>query len=472
MNVEEILYQQLIEYITIDGKKSNGKFKESYILKRPELHQYIMAVSPEFISFSDKLNHLYYQKGYCLHCNARTNRTSNGGFRDYCNKTCASKHKPKEAHNKVKIDDEQLRRMYEDELMKPSDIAKELGTTNVTITKNIRRLGIQRTHAEQQSLYSGARGKIPHNSWEFDRSKITISHMKYWHYEMKYPISAIADQIGCSHGLLYQFMKKSNLKVVTNPSKPELKLMEFLDSVDINYIYNYREFGKELDIFIPEYNIAIEVNGVFWHSQQQGKDEQYHINKTNMANDNRVFLFHFWCFEIEDNFEIIQSMLLSKLGKCIDVLSTECEMRVVCGEQASLFLNDNHILGDIDYRFNCGLYYNNTLVTLATFSLSKEINYNYEMTRYCNAKGFNVIRGMAKLMDCVEGTIIHYSDIRYATLDYLDGGFELIDIAKPDYFFYNIPTHERMTSDSFPNILPKDKWTKCFDCGLNVWSRR
>jgi G:T-mismatch repair DNA endonuclease (very short patch repair protein) len=37
--------------------------------------------------------------------------------------------------------------------------------------------------------------------------------------------------------------------------------------------------GKELDIYLPDYNLAIEFNGLYWHSEDYvGKN--YHLNKT------------------------------------------------------------------------------------------------------------------------------------------------------------------------------------------------
>ena len=36
--------------------------------------------------------------------------------------------------------------------------------------------------------------------------------------------------------------------------------------------------GKELDVFVPSRNIAVEVNGVYWHCDKR-KDKKYHYNK-------------------------------------------------------------------------------------------------------------------------------------------------------------------------------------------------
>lgn len=48
-----------------------------------------------------------------------------------------------------------------------------------------------------------------------------------------------------------------------------------------NYIKNDYSIlkNKELDFYIPEYNLAIECNGSYWHSTKF-KDKWYHLNKT------------------------------------------------------------------------------------------------------------------------------------------------------------------------------------------------
>ena len=38
---------------------------------------------------------------------------------------------------------------------------------------------------------------------------------------------------------------------------------------------------KEIDLLIPSIKLGIEYNGLFWHSEQQGKGNNYHLDKTN-----------------------------------------------------------------------------------------------------------------------------------------------------------------------------------------------
>ena len=44
------------------------------------------------------------------------------------------------------------------------------------------------------------------------------------------------------------------------------------------------ENGQEIDIYLPEYNLAIEFNGLYWHSELF-KNKYYHINKTKICKE-------------------------------------------------------------------------------------------------------------------------------------------------------------------------------------------
>ena len=50
--------------------------------------------------------------------------------------------------------------------------------------------------------------------------------------------------------------------------------------------------GCELDLYIPSRQVAIEYNGLRWHSSAFGKDENYHLNKTRQCAEKGISLVH------------------------------------------------------------------------------------------------------------------------------------------------------------------------------------
>ena len=73
----------------------------------------------------------------------------------------------------------------------------------------------------------------------------------------------------------------------------ERRICKFLEENNIKYIPNNRKAIKgELDIHIPDYNLAIETNGLHWHSERYLGDD-YHLIKTNKCNEKGIKLLHF-----------------------------------------------------------------------------------------------------------------------------------------------------------------------------------
>lgn len=86
-----------------------------------------------------------------------------------------------------------------------------------------------------------------------------------------------------------------------NGSKREDLLFSWLRSVHSGTILQNKRFSwldnKELDIYIPDLNLAVEVNGMYWHSTKL-KPDDYHLNKYNKCKEQGINLVHI--FEFED----------------------------------------------------------------------------------------------------------------------------------------------------------------------------
>lgn len=92
-------------------------------------------------------------------------------------------------------------------------------------------------------------------------------------------------------------------------SKKEFDLATWLKNftvVDQNYKPEWLG-KKEIDIFLPEYNVGIEYNGIVYHHstvdtdpyyQRYTKECNYHLDKYNLCIANKVSLLHI--FEFED----------------------------------------------------------------------------------------------------------------------------------------------------------------------------
>lgn len=164
----------------------------------------------------------------------------------------------------------------------------------------------------------------------------------------------------------------------------------------------------EIDIYLPNLKIGFEFNGVFWHSDKF-KDKNYHLNKNQISNKSGINIYTIWEDDWTMKREICQSFILNKLNKTDKIIyARKCEIREIKYEISRNFLNVNHLQGDCKSSIRIGLFHNNELVSLMTFSKLRlplqrfEKNRNkdkhYELTRFCNKTYSSVVGGASKML--------------------------------------------------------------------------
>lgn len=182
----------------------------------------------------------------------------------------------------------------------------------------------------------------------------------------------------------------------------ELYVKRILDEYGIYYESNNRSIlnGKEIDIYIPSKSIAIECNGIYWHSK---KDIYYHSEKTEQCSNNNIQLITLWEDQIKKSPEKIKSIILSKLGIYDDrIYARKCIIKEVPSKECNEFLEEYHLQGKVSSSVRLGLYYNNELVSVMTFGKGRKClnsKVSYELYRYCCKAGIQVIGGASKLFN-------------------------------------------------------------------------
>ncbi len=93
-------------------------------------------------------------------------------------------------------------------------------------------------------------------------------------------------------------------------SKAEYKILEYIKSIYSGMIIeNSRKIidNYELDLYLPELKLAIEYNGIYWHSIKH-KQKSYHYNKSIACKNKDIRLLHIYEYE---NFEDIKHQISS-----------------------------------------------------------------------------------------------------------------------------------------------------------------
>jgi hypothetical protein len=302
--------------------------------------------------------------------------------------------------------------------------------------------------------------------------------------------------------LLYERYKR-NYDVCThcNPigqssrSGHEKELNDYLNELNVNTIQSYRELPNnlEVDIFIPEKNIGIEINGLYWHNELFKKSE-YHLRKHNICKDKNIELIQIFEDEWLYKKDIVKSILKNRLNLIENkIYSRKCVIKEVNNEISKTFLNENHIQGNVNSKIKLGLFYNDELVSLMTFSKGRIImggkENEWELTRFCNKRDYVVVGASSKLFKYFLTKYNPYKIISYSDIRLFDGnmynnlGFNKELDSKPNYWYViNDIRHYRFNfrkSNLIKLGFDKDKTEKeimfnrgiyrVYDCGNTRW---
>ena len=144
--------------------------------------------------------------------------------------------------------------------------------------------------------------------------------------------------------------------------------------------------GKELDIYIPSRNIAIECNGLFWHSEIFGKkDKSYHLNKTNQCENKDIQLIHILENEWEYESDIIKLQLKELFCPSIDIPSS-FEIKEISLETSLDFLFQYSLNKGDDSDIRLGLYVADKLAAVLPCNINKD---KLEILQYINTGKYN-----------------------------------------------------------------------------------
>ena len=287
------------------------------------------------------------------------------------------------------------------------------------------------------------------------------------------------------------------------------KEKEILELIKKNYekeiVVNDRDLlnGKEIDIYLPEDNIAFEYNGLYWHSEAMGIGRNYHSSKTKALLEKDIHLIHILGDEWNNNKELVKNKILYLIN-ALDIESIyarKCYAKEIDSKVKGEFLNKYHIQGADRSNIKLGLFSKDSdlLLGVMTFSkLRKSLGQSHkedhwELSRFAINHNYIVPGGFGKLFkhfirnyDYEE--IITYADRRWSLGDvYKQNGFELDHISKPNYWYVkndNIRKHrfnfaKHKLEEKFPDIYYEDKseteimeetnYYRLWDCGNYVF---
>ena len=268
-------------------------------------------------------------------------------------------------------------------------------------------------------------------------------------------------------------------------SKEQQEISDFIRSLGFNcgtrFIGGARPF--ELDIKIENTNLAIEYNGLYWHSSDK-KGTMYHLEKTKAANAAGIQLIHIFEHLWYEKKDIVKNIIKSKLGINTKIYARNCVLKMVNTFDARDFLNKYHLNGYSNQTFTAlGLYYDNDLVAIATLGKHHRNNSEIVLNRFCVKGGISVVGGLSKLIKNLNKEwpiMTTFIDLTYATSEsWLKCGWKQLSVSRPDYFYFSLKNKQIYSKQSlkkskynnYHNGLTELEyaisihWSRVYDCG-------
>lgn len=274
-------------------------------------------------------------------------------------------------------------------------------------------------------------------------------------------------------------------------------LVNDLGVQDSEIIRNTRKvISKELDFYLPEYNLAIEFNGIYWHHEDVDHiSKLYHYEKFKECENKGIQLLNILSVDWDNSKDKIKRIISHRLRKTKRkrIFARKCTVKYVSIQETRDILDCTHIQGYTTAQLALGLYYNEELVAVMTFSLprtgiGKHRENCYELVRYTTK--YDIPGGASRLLkhflNDYKCDIISYSDNSWSTGDmYTKLGFELEQEHKPSYWYYRPRdtklmhrynfTKYKLVEQGFDKNKTERQITKemgllrYWDCGKRVW---
>lgn len=272
-------------------------------------------------------------------------------------------------------------------------------------------------------------------------------------------------------------------------SKGQHEVADFVRSLGIDVRVNDRkEFGgkMELDLFIPEKNLVIEYDGLYWHSEK-GRPDCKEKSWFKFQELKKKGLKHMMFFddEWETKTEIVKSRIKNALG-VIDtkIPARRCAIHGLTTKEQRDFFTANHIQGAVSAPYAVGLIHDGQLVAAMSFGPSRfSDGYDWELLRFATKTGTSVVGGASRLFshwrkENPNSSIVSFSDNRWGSGSFYQKlGFVEDGQTGQGYFYTNSNgvrrSRQQHMKHKLKDVLPTfdASLTERENCWNNGWYR-
>ena len=335
------------------------------------------------------------------------------------------------------------------------EIAKKYKASHDTITKRLKKYGIECSRVDGIKKHFKREHAAKWSDIKRDLDKgMSLTSVREKHCIRYTKLVELMEL----NSYEYKKIEDVELNLMSEKDYIDIILKE-LESLDVEYTVE-----DEL-IYLPKYNLGIEVNPVSTHSVDVGKlglsSKTYHQEKSILTEEKGVGLIQFYDADYHDarRFDVFKEQLRALVSNKTKIGARECFVQPIDAKSSNQFLNKYHFQGmERSSSVRYGLYYGKNLVGVLTLGKSRYTSDEYEIVRYCVDPNYVIIGGFSKLFkhvlrDIKVGSkIVSYMDLNKrlrASNVYENNGFQFDGLTKPDYVWvkrYGTETLSRYTT--------------------------
>jgi hypothetical protein len=306
----------------------------------------------------------------------------------------------------------------------------------------------------------------------------------------------LADEYKVTTSTIFNLLHKHNIEIKEGTYGATQKQIQdwIKQETGLEFESNNRTIldGKEIDLYNDALKVGIEYCGLYWHSERNIKNNNYHFDKYKACKDKGIHLITMYEDEWVQKQEQVKGVLLSILHKnSRKIYGRKCTTKMIDKTVGNAFYAKYHIQGKASLSvYFAGLYYGDELVGVMSFGRHHRDTTKYTLDRLCFKRDVSIAGGSDKLFKyLVRETgmteLISWSDSRWRTGKvYEKLGFIKDCEMDPDYSYVdNTKPSSRLSKQSqkkgntnCPKGLTEKEWCiqrglyRIWDCGKIRWT--
>lgn len=236
-------------------------------------------------------------------------------------------------------------------------------------------------------------------------------------------------------------------------STGQIEVFNFVKSICPDAIMSDRSriSPLELDVYVPSKNIGFEYDGLYWHSEATNPTNGA-LKKQQASDKAGVNLLRIFEDEWRDKRQIVESMIIHRLGKSRKIHGRKCKVIELNHSARKKFFDETHIDGDVLATKAWGLMYCDSIVAAISVRtpLMTTSKKQFEIARFSLALETSVTGALSKLTKVAfdwckskqRESLVTYVDKRIGNgLGYIAAGYRQIDATQPRFWWTDF--HDR-----------------------------